>query len=63
MNTAQEPDYIEKGFQKFGKLNKNLSSTIDNTNKLITERVAHAASQSALRSSIGPQGFVVISDH
>lgn len=60
MNTTQEPDYIEKGFQKFGKLNKNLSNTIDNTNKLITERVANAASQSTLRNSIGPQGFVVI---
>lgn len=60
MNETREPDYIEKGFQLFGKLNKTVTSSIDQANRLIAEQAKQAASQPVVQNVMASHGSMIL---
>jgi len=60
MNETREQDYIEKGFQLFGKLNKTVTSSIDQANRMIAEQAKGAASQPVIQNAIASHGFMIL---
>ena len=60
MNETREQDYIEKGFQLFGKLNKTVTSSIDQANRMIAEQAKGAASQPIVQNAIASHGFMIL---
>ena len=60
MNETREPDYIEKGFQLFGKLNKTVTSSIDQANRLLAEQAKQAASQPVVQNVMASHGSMIV---
>lgn len=60
MNETREPDYIEKGFQLFGKLNKTVTSSIDQANRLLAEQAKQAASQPVVQNVMASHGSMIL---
>ena len=60
MNETREPDYIEKGFQLFGKLNKTVTSSIDQANRLLAEQAKQAASQPVVQNIMASHGSMIV---
>lgn len=60
MNETREPDYIEKGFQLFGKLNKTVTSSIDQANRLLAEQAKQAASQPVVQNVLASHGSMIL---
>jgi len=60
MNETREPDYIETGFQLFGKLNKTVSSSIDQANKMLAEQAKEASNQPVVKNAIASHGFMIL---
>ena len=60
MNETIEPDLIEKGFRNFGKLNKSITSSIDQANKAVSEQMKEAASSPAIQEAVGSHGYMFL---
>ena len=60
MNETTEPDLIEKGFRNFGKINKNLTSTINRANQLATEQMKKTATQPGVQNLFASHGFMIV---
>lgn len=60
MNETREPDYIETGFQLFGKLNKTVSSSIGQANKMLAEQAKGASNQPVVKNAIASHGFMIL---
>lgn len=60
MNETTEPDLIEKGFRNFGKLNKTISSSIDQANKAVAEQMKDAASSPAIQNAVSSHGYILL---
>ena len=60
MNETIEPDYIEKGFQTFNKLNKNFKSSAEQASKFASERMKNTTSQPIVQNAIASHGSMIL---
>jgi len=60
MNETIEPDYIEKGFQTFNKLNKNIKSSAEQASKFASERMKQTASQPIVQNTMASHGMMIM---
>ena len=60
MNETIEPDYIEKGFQTFNKLNKNIKSSAEQASKFASEQMKNTTSQPIVQNAIASHGSMIL---